>query len=167
MTYDELIQSIDEETSIVTEMFLQRNWVMEHAPELEEKSQTSKVIKEIARIAYEAAAKDMKAWYVLDKNGENVHIGDDVSEGEVIMLGLGHYTKSPSIIAAQCNATIEIPQELCEKGNHDSREKLIDELEYKIHEAADDAWYTEDFRELRREIAESFIDRAIALGGGE
>lgn len=122
MTYDELIQSIDDEP----------------------------IIKEMARIAYEAAASDPKAWYVLDKNGERVHIGDYIKgeDKERKIIGLGNN----ELFSNFWNGA---PASTFEKVMPDSREKWIHDLEM---------YAGEHCGSVNIEDLEMFLDRAIALG---
>lgn len=74
---------------------------------------------------YNDAAKDPKAWYVLDKNGEHVHIGDKVklTNGETVTVqGLG----SCAIFAVpRGSGYTTFETDYFEKVIPDTREKVI------------------------------------------
>lgn len=79
-------------------------------------------------LGFEAAAKDPKAWYVLDKNGEPVHIGDKVklTNNEVAIvqgLGLGAIFAVPKGKGYTIFET-----DYFEKVTPDTCEKIKDEL---------------------------------------
>lgn len=106
--------------------------------------------------AYDAAVKNPKAWYVLDKNGEQVHIGDKYRRGKieetVDQLGLtndGH----PSINGHYADC--------CEKVIPDTREKIKEELVITFTDCV--TGEIGDEKNLD-DMAERFISRIEALG---
>lgn len=105
---------------------------------------------------YEAAAKDPKAWYVLDKHGEQVHIGDIYKRGTieetVDELGLandGH----PSINGHYADC--------CEKVTLDTREKIIEDLAIQFSAIENDGIV--DVDDDLRAFAEQIVARVEAL----
>lgn len=99
---------------------------------------------------FEAAACDPKAWYVLDKNGEKVHLGDSIVHyGETSVV---HYIGNDSIFSN--GSMIFHVSEDVEKITPDTREKIIKELA--------DWGYNSDCEESRK-IAEKFVARVEAL----
>lgn len=102
---------------------------------------------------FEHAAKDPKAWYVLDKNGEKIHIGDTVygAIGNMKVEALG----DGWIRAIDCDAGCN----LIEKVILDTREKIKHELmSYFIP-----ATYDGDDVSRGEDLAEQFIARIEAL----
>lgn len=101
-------------------------------------------------LGFEAAAEDPKAWYVLDKNGEKVHIGDTVKNRHDVkeITGLGNN----ELFAPWWSGS---PASSFEKIIPDTREKIIEELA--------DWGYNSDCEESRK-IAEKFVSRIEALG---
>lgn len=106
---------------------------------------------------YEAAAKDPKAWYVLDKNGEKGHIGDPVklTNNETVHIqGLG----SCAIFAVPRGSGYTIfESDYFEKVIPDTREKIKEELAGKISTI-----FAKSFED-QQNIAEQFISRIEAL----
>lgn len=103
--------------------------------------------------AYDAAVKNPKAWYVLDKNGEQVHIGDSIidSDGELEEV----FAIGENVIVDSC--VIYHDADKCEKVIPDTREKIKKEL-------ASNFIYTRIGNEEERLIlAEQFISRIEAL----
>lgn len=109
------------------------------------------------RRGYEDAAKNSKAWYVIDKHGERVHIGDTVEtiNGKTFVvncLGDGYITRW---------SDDGLKQELfnssyVEKVTTDTRERIIDELS---------DWLENGCLESEcKELAEKFVSRVEALG---
>lgn len=110
---------------------------------------------------YGAAAKDPKAWYVLDKNGKQVHIGDKVkltNNETVHVQGLG----SCAIFAVPRGHGYTIFEtDYFEKVIPDTRKKIKDEL-------SDAIWYGWSECEIGtannpEELAEQFISRIEEL----
>lgn len=110
---------------------------------------------------YEDAAKDPKAWYVLDKNGEQVHIWDETGDGKVIKLGYGHYINKMMVVVSKESGTIEIPADECEKVISDTREQIKDDLINAIWAS----WHNCGINKANSpaELAEQFINRIEAL----
>lgn len=112
---------------------------------------------------YEEAAKDPKAWYVLDKNGEQVHIRD------AITLSNGAVKKIKALgYGGGCSTnTTWIDLSKCEKIKHDTREKIKEDLFFLLYGLLGDQideklWKPE---ETASDVAEKFISRIEALGG--
>lgn len=84
--------------------------------------------KDQYNLGYRRASLDPKAWYVLDKNGEKVHIGDTVilSNGkETVVQGLN----SNGIFSApEVGGLAEFGNARFEKVIYDSRERIKDDL---------------------------------------
>lgn len=111
-------------------------------------------------VGYEAAAKNPKAWYVLDKNGEQVHIGDTVivsvpnyqqQEWRVFNLGENEVCNG---FRDKCYARY------IEKVTPDTREKVKEELIRCLAKDTDEV--PDDI--TCGDLAEQFISRIEALG---
>lgn len=106
---------------------------------------------------YDAAAKDPKAWYVTDKHGEHVHIGDKVklTNGETVTVqGLG----SCAIFAAPRGSGYTIFEtDYFEKVIPDTREKIIEDLSACFAPKEDG--------KQPKQLADWFVARVEALGG--
>lgn len=103
---------------------------------------------------FDAAAKDPKAWYVLDKNGEQVHIGDWIINGDgqkeiVDTLGDGFVYVDESIYRSNEITKVE----------PDTREKIKEEMAERIAAGIHDG-LAMDAAEI---YAEEFIARIEAL----
>lgn len=79
---------------------------------------------------YEAAASNPKAWYVLDRNGEKVHIGDKVIDyyhGHCdTVRGFGEWQGKRQILVS--DGSIALCFDEFEKAISDTPEKIKDEL---------------------------------------
>lgn len=105
--------------------------------------------------AYDAAVKNPKAWYVLDKKGEQVHIGDKVFDGNDVWVveGLcqdGYFD----------NIGCMWPSSKCEKVIPDTREKIKEELVITFTDCV--TGEIGDEKNLD-DMAERFISRIEAL----
>lgn len=160
--------------------FSESDWIREHGnPEYPRNSSILSDFKTAARIlvdwayeagisesgkklyekGYEAAAKDPKAWYVLDKIGEPVYIGDRVkhpnwygaSDSEkVIALGENEI---------HCNG-YSAPADMCEKVKPDPWEDLREKL---VHIIASRQWGGKTCGE----VAQGIIDEARTIAAHE
>lgn len=117
---------------------------------------------------YEAAASDPKTWYVLDKNGEKVHIGDTVYAGNMSengkVIGFVHEENNNTYcVLRMAKIGIVEPRycetKFCEKVHPDTREKIIDDISKSIYSNfAGGQCYA-------KEKAEKFVARVEALHG--
>lgn len=103
---------------------------------------------------YNAAAKDPKAWYVLDKNGDQMHIGDKVKYFNEVLTVFA--INGGWIVPDESCRTIQA--DMCEKVIPDTREKIKEELQNLL-------FGSEGFFSWSRsaEVAEQFISRIEAL----
>lgn len=78
---------------------------------------------------YEAAAGDHKSWYLLDKNGEKVHIGDKVSNGVKINEVKGFWFLQPFDFSCfiYSHDSWDYTGE-CKKVDNEAQEKIKEEL---------------------------------------
>ena len=176
-SYDELVESIKDKSKC--SIFAHVNWSSKYLGE--PIYNESEVVIKIARLAYmlgkaevkqsvfgrelsdayneeyergfNDAAKDPKAWYVLDKNGEQVHIGDAIS------LSNGAVKKIKALgYGGGCSTnTTWIDLSKCEKVKTDTREKIIEDL------AA--CFVPKEDGESPKQLADWFVSRIEALGG--
>lgn len=138
MNYQELIESIDKHSGFSGEVFNSIVWAHENAPDIHAFDDIG-VIKRIIDIAL----ADPKAWYIYDMNGERVHIGDEIIDGDgckekVTELGDG-YVYTDEEVYRSANIKKVIP---------DTREKIIEDM---IAEG------------LSREAAEEYMSRIKAV----
>lgn len=108
---------------------------------------------------YDDAAKDPKAWYVLDKNGEQVHIWDwgkssEWDDDEILVIGLGD-----GEIIGSCTGNLNIQNKEFEKVIPDTREKIKAEIAEKIVEGLHEGLAMG----AAEHYAEQFISRIEAL----
>lgn len=122
--------------------------------------QKGSVLFDVARqVGFDEAAKDPKAWYVLDKNGEPVHIGDwcnspKWSDDEIWVEGLGD-----GVIIGSCTGNLDIQCNDLEKVIPDTREKIKEELIRCFAKDTDEV--PDDI--TCGDLAEQFIARIEAL----
>lgn len=123
-----------------------------------------------AQQGYEAAAKDPKAWYVLDRNGERVHIGDNIKSFDNGTTKIAGFAYGKPILMDETDEFLRfsrISHNDFEKVTPDTREKVRDEL------ASNLLLYSDyDSSEKAIEAADYFISRIEAivraeLEGGE
>lgn len=113
----------------------------------------------VRQVGFDEAAKDPKAWYVLDKNGEQVHIGDGATKDdsairEVAALGEDIiYFRSGSLALAK----------YCEKVIPDTREKIKEELGDVMLAVIEHDLISFDETLSADDLAEQFIARIEAL----
>lgn len=173
MIYEELIGSIDE---IDTDLeFCAHVWLADRgidscggADRIGANIDWKQLANEVARIAFEAgksekyskgyddAAKDPSAWYVLDKNGKEVYIGDTVKNryGSTLTVTSLGKDKSGHILINNYY------YELIEKAIPDSREKIEGDFSEWFGSLTDFSDKTEaDI------MFKSFMDRCEALEG--
>lgn len=111
---------------------------------------------------YEAASKDPKAWYVLDMNGDRIHIGDEFTRGliteTVDELGIINGS-NPSVNGHYAS--------FCVKVKPDTREKIVDELGKiilaLIESDVDIELLDYDGIYSANDLAEQFVKRVEAL----
>lgn len=112
------------------------------------------------QLGYEAAASDPKAWYVLDKNGEQVHIGDKVKSN------LDNYSAEVTglfpegVFVLNCGY---LTTENIEKVIPDTKEKIIRELTDLIHHGTGEEAYSEEYVKCCEELAERLYDRIASF----
>lgn len=103
---------------------------------------------------YEAAAKNPKAWYVIGKDGEHLHIYDKVKSGDSIkeITGLG----DDQLFAPYWNA---MPASRFEKVTTDTREQIVNELSNLLENGC--------LESKCHELAEQFVSRVEVLAVDE
>lgn len=109
---------------------------------------------------YNNAAKDPKAWYVLDKNGEQVHIKDKTT----LPNGTTKTIKALGDGGGCSTNTTWIDLGKCEKFTPDSWEKFAEDLSNQLVNAALGRLSEEE--KSPDEIAETFVERAREMIGG-
>lgn len=116
--------------------------------------------KKLYEHGFEEAAKDPKAWYVLDKNGEHIHGGDTVSNafGDR-KVNYIFYKINNTPCVKYVDGGWDFSQDI-EKVIPDTREKIKEELSESF------VWDGEDIagKEDALKLAEIFISRIEALG---
>lgn len=129
MTYEELLDSIERSMTTFT-------WCSNNI-ENYDKGQSSyedwrNAAKEVARIAYEDAAKDPKAWCVLDRNGESVRIGDRMKTSDGIVEVCDFKTSQNGefvhVLGMLGDAGFEYKPWKCEKVKPDTRDDVIQDI---------------------------------------
>lgn len=108
---------------------------------------------------YNNAAKDPKAWYVLDKNGEQVHIKDKTT----LPNGTTKTIKALGDGGGCSTNTTWIDLGKCEKFTPDSWEKFAEDLSNQLVNAALGRLSEEE--KSPDEIAEAFAERAREMLG--
>lgn len=136
------------------------NWAFE-AGKAEQKEQHEAVIEQ----CYEYTAQDHKAWWVPDKHGEEVHIGDmykDSNGTRGKALGFVSYGDPVEMLISWGfdNCNVRNPNE-CEKVTPDTREKIIEDLAAQFSAIENDGIV--DVDDDLRACAEQFISRVEAL----
>lgn len=106
------------------------------------------------KVGYDEAAKEPKAWYVLDKNGEQVFIEDTVKYLDEVLTVFA--INGDWIVPDESSRTIQA--DMCEKVIPDSWESLRDDIVEQLYASVpmkNDQPY--------KEKANEFIDRAKKL----
>lgn len=118
------------------------------------------------QVGFDEAAKDPKAWYVLDKNGEPVHIGDVInsqSYREVKVIGFQNGACGISVAWSDLTLghNVSAPAGNIEKVIPDTREKIKEELASAIWSD----WFECGMDKANNpdDLAEQFISRIEAL----
>lgn len=117
---------------------------------------------------YDKAAKDPEAWYVLDKNGEKLHLNDriETSDGTMTITRI-HGDIEPmecTVIACDEEFGFEYKPWKVEKVTHDSWEQWQGDLIERLHHARKEAPEpSDDYWDYFEDIAEEFSNRAKKL----
>lgn len=120
------------------------------------------------KIGFDDAARDPHAWYVLDKNGEQVHIGDTVIDcidgTSRKVLGM-FISASSDEMYLTCSGSVALRAKACEKEPHDSWGKVKDDLAAIILCAMEsgDSYSGIDDEVSARLNADEFISRICNL----
>ena len=118
----------------------------------------SKILSDGYTMGFAEAAREPSAWYVLDKNGEQIHIGDTVidedgDEETVDYLGSACLVSDYGLIPHESND--------CEKVTPDSWEQWEDDLETEIANALMAGQLNESYEG----DLESLVNRVKKLAG--
>lgn len=114
---------------------------------------------------FDAASKDPKAWYVLDKNGEQIKLEDKVktSEGILTVTRICGDVEPMEcfILASDDNGGWQFKPWKVEKVIPDNREKIKEEIADLLTNSYDSKLWTEDLDEYK--LADKIISRIEAL----
>lgn len=129
------IYELDGDTNCEIAANLLVDWAYEAGKadsEVEWIAQDMKTREEMYARGYEAAAKDPKAWYVLDKNGEPLHLENKVktSEGILTITSIRGDIEPTNclVLASDDNGEWEFKPWKIEKVIPDTRERIISDL---------------------------------------
>lgn len=127
-----------------------------------DKAMIAKAENEGYECGYEEAAKDPKAWYLQDKHGEPLHLGDQAKTSEGIVrvseITVNVDPMANRIFGCNANSEWEYKPWKIEKVTSDTREKIIKELADWLESGCS--------YQTCNDLAEQFVSRVEALGAG-